>query len=94
MEYSQLLDEKLSQMFAWCAKQRIPVMAHTSESMGSDDASDQFGGPVGWNKLLDKFKEDDLPVINAGHFGGDEAGEGEVTNWTAEFGKNNEIRTR
>jgi len=83
----ELLDEKLSQMFAWCAKQRIPVMAHTSESMGSDDASDQFGGPVGWNKVLDKFKEDDLPVINAGHFGGDEAGEGEITNWTAEFGK-------
>lgn len=82
----KLLDQKLEQMFAWCAQERIPVMAHTAQSMGSDAAADEFGGPVGWQALLNKFTGNSLPVINAGHFGGDDSGEFGQNNWTSEFG--------
>jgi len=77
------LDNKLEQMFGWCADNKIPVMAHTSQSMGSDNDANLFGGPAGWQALLDKFSNrQNLPIINAGHFGGDETG----NNWTEALG--------
>lgn len=65
------LDEKLDALFTWCDQKGVPVMAHTGESMGRDDPSDEFGGPLGWAALLDKFQDKPPPLINAGHFGGD-----------------------
>ena len=78
------LDKKLEEMFGWCADNRVPVMAHTAQSMGSDNDANLFGGPEGWRALLYKFSnQQNVPIINAGHFGGDESG----NNWTTEFGK-------
>jgi hypothetical protein len=73
-----LLDDALLRLFKWCAKHEVPVMAHANQTMGRNDASDDFGGPVGWKALFDRFGKDNAagrstltPVINAGHFGGD-----------------------
>jgi predicted TIM-barrel fold metal-dependent hydrolase len=67
------LDARLLAMFTWCAENGVPVMAHADESMGADSAADGFGGPRGWQALLDKMKMQGLPppAINIGHFGGD-----------------------
>lgn len=81
-----LLDKKLEALFKYCAENAIPVMAHSGESMGRDNASDILGGPDGWRNLFDKFKTNKYPslVINAGHFGGDH-NKDIGGNWTNEF---------
>lgn len=81
------LDKKLAAMFDWCAPRGIPVMAHTNESMGRDNDGDQFGGPEGWKKLLERYKDrlvQEVPVINAGHFGGAAANTG-GKEWPEQF---------
>jgi hypothetical protein len=57
--------------------------------MGRDEPSDGFGGPQGWSKLLERFKNEGAPIINAAHFGGDLAkpvdGNGEEHQWPKAF---------
>ncbi|MGD8784860.1 MAG: hypothetical protein PVG75_10505, partial [Thioalkalispiraceae bacterium] len=80
----EALDQKLEAMFGWCADHQLPVMAHTSQSMGSDNKANLFGGPKGWAALLQRLSsQQKVPIINAGHFGGDEGG----NTWTTEFGR-------
>ncbi|MDH5217955.1 MAG: hypothetical protein OEX19_09685, partial [Gammaproteobacteria bacterium] len=75
----EALDLRLEAFFNYCAKNDIPVMAHTAKSMGKDEAADEFGGPRGWVSLSDSYKgKDKKPIINAGHFGGAE-------NWTIQM---------
>ena len=82
------LDRKLETLFIWCADQGVPVMAHTGESMGRDDASDEYSNPVGWGLLLDRFDGRIAPRINAGHFGGDIPKPGGAGNeWPTAFAK-------
>ena len=81
------LDLSLDKMFSWCAENSIPVMAHTEESMGRDDISDEFPKTKGWNKLIDHLATKSLhPVINTAHFGGDFAKDKRKPNtWTTDF---------
>ena len=80
------LDKKLEALFCWCADYGVPVMAHTGESMGRDDPSDEFAKPEGWTKLLARFSGKTPPVINAGHFGGDNSkDEHHPKNWPRRF---------
>lgn len=68
------LDRVLGEFWDKCTDLDIPVMAHAGESMGWDDNYDELGGPLGWEKLLDRYKgKAKGPIINAGHFGGDSA---------------------
>jgi predicted TIM-barrel fold metal-dependent hydrolase len=82
------LDGKLEKLFSWCAENSIPVMAHTGESMGRDDASDEFANPEGWKLLFEQFKGKNPPFINAGHFGGDEPKDPQSnSDWPKEYAK-------
>nr|WP_295784080.1 amidohydrolase family protein [Rhodoferax sp.] len=73
------LDRHLLEMFEWCANNGAPVMAHANRSMGRDAVSDEFGGPVGWQRLIAKFNGSIQTkyklTINAGHFGGQVEGD-------------------
>lgn len=76
----ELLDETMLELWTECEKRGVPVMAHTGESMGSDDAYNAMAEPVGWESLIKKFK--DSPVrINLGHFGGED----NKHQWTESF---------
>ena len=81
------LDERLFELFEWCAKNGVPVMSHTGESMGRDDDADEFPRPEGWEKLLKKFENRNPPTINAGHFGGDNSKDekNHPNNWPMRF---------
>ena len=70
---AQALDGVLREFWRTCAQLDVPVMAHTGQSMGKDDAHDELGGPAGWRALLDAQPGGVPPRVNAGHFGGDEA---------------------
>ncbi len=72
------LDAALARFWDVCRDLNVPVMAHTGETMGRDDAHDTLGGPIGWNALFERYKGQAAPRANAGHFGGD----GEANNWT------------
>lgn len=78
------LDAALKKMFDYCARMNVPVMAHANRSLGRDAAADNFGGPDGWRKLMDKYAgETKAPIIQLGHFGGDSSGDG--SNWPKDF---------
>lgn len=84
------LDRRLCDFFDLCAELKVPVIAHTGQSMGRDDASDRydmFGGPRGWRSLLARsMKGRQVPIIQAGHFGGDTTNSGaDGSNWSAVF---------
>ncbi len=67
-----------------CIQLDIPVMAHTSESMGKDEAHDKLGGPEGWKSLLAHYtKCGKSPRVNLGHFGGDT--DGSTNDWTQQM---------
>lgn len=71
----QQLDETLKEFWDACVKLDVPVMAHTNESMGEDAAHDAMGGPLGWAELFKLYQgAPGRPRVNAGHFGGDGAG--------------------
>lgn len=67
------LDRVLLALWVECERLGVPVMAHSGESMGSDDAHEAQAGPKGWRALLKHFENRPPPLVNAGHFGGDEA---------------------
>jgi len=65
------LDRVLAKFWDACVSLDVPVMAHTGETMGSDDAHDFLGGPQGWNALMARYADKAAPGVNLGHFGGD-----------------------
>jgi len=46
-------------------------MAHTGNSMGSDDAHNEAAGPIGWQALITERGSTHPAKVNLGHFGGD-----------------------
>ncbi|WP_233886410.1 amidohydrolase [Paraburkholderia flagellata] len=80
------LDEKLLQMFSWCAKNNVPVMAHSAESNGRDAGSDTFGGPDGWKALLNRIGTTPPVIGSLAHFGGGESASMTApNNWPERF---------
>ncbi|MBA8889713.1 hypothetical protein FHW12_003960 [Dokdonella fugitiva] len=76
------LDRRLATLFDWCVANEVPVMAHSNHSMGRDDASDAFGGTVGWTALEARYEGKPAPSVSLSHFGGDANGDGD---WPARF---------
>lgn len=65
------LDRVLLRLWEECSKRNVPVMAHTGNSMGSDDAHNQAAGPIGWQALITARGSAPPAKVNLGHFGGD-----------------------
>lgn len=76
------LDEKLAQFFVRCEELDVPVMAHANESNGRDAPHDKLAGVKGW-RLVDGLPKLKSLSVNAGHFGGAKAYNGD--DWTADF---------
>jgi predicted TIM-barrel fold metal-dependent hydrolase len=80
------LDTALKAFFDACASNDIPVMAHSSESMGRNDSYDGYGGPAGWAKLLAQYsRAAKVPIVNVAHFGGTAPDESPNNKWSTEF---------
>jgi hypothetical protein len=79
------LDEALQRFWLKCEELQVPVIAHASPSMGSDAAHNAFGGPPGWQALLEApfWTGDEAPRVSLGHFGGDSDAGG--NDWTQGF---------
>jgi predicted TIM-barrel fold metal-dependent hydrolase len=75
------INQRLELFWDMCLALDVPVMAHTNESMGMDDAHDALGGPEGWVALLKAYgSQGKSPRVNLGHFGGDTGRKG--NDWT------------
>ena len=75
------LDATLRAFFETCAELRIPVLAHAARSNGRDHTHDEFGGPKGWEALLERYASASrTQIVDFGHFGG-----GQGANWTQDF---------
>lgn len=79
------LNAALAAFWNRCIENDIPVLAHTSHSMGKDDAHNEYGGPLGWNDLFTYFADAKPPIVSLGHFGG--APTPGSKNWNAMFAK-------
>lgn len=74
------INAALKAFWEMCNGLKIPVMAHTGQSMGKDDGHDDLGGPEGWKALVEaQAKNNRSPTVNLGHFGGDD----DKNNWTS-----------
>lgn len=67
MPDSDELKKRMSRLYAWCSENSVPVMAHTSHSMGRDLAHDDLASPLRWQEVFRKFTQ---LHVNGGHFGG------------------------
>lgn len=75
------INQALEAFWDTCIELNIPVLAHTGQSMGKDDAHDLLGGPDGWNDLISAYaSKGRSPLVSLGHFGGDE--EKQANTWT------------
>lgn len=78
------MDEYLLQLFVWCAREKVPVMAHANRSMGRDAAADEASAPAGWRALAAAMPAGLTMRVNLGHLGGD-GNERLPNQWTREF---------
>jgi hypothetical protein len=82
------IDKRLEKLWQFSDEAEVPVMAHTNETMGSDEAHDRFGKPKGWEQLTLEYKTKlnlkKPPRVNLGHFGGS-GFDDKKNDWTAEF---------
>ncbi len=77
------LDRVLLGLWDECSKRNVSVMAHTGNSMGSDDAHNEAAGPIGWQALIKARGSAHPANVNLGHFGGDSSHD----NWNDELAK-------
>lgn len=80
----QKIQQALINLWRTCIELDVPVMAHSGESMGSDDEHNQLAGPTGWRVLAERYTSaspDRTPKVNLGHFGGDSI----ENTWTQQF---------
>lgn len=75
------LDRVLLRLWDECSKRNVPVMAHTGNSMGSDDAHNAVAGPIGWQALITARGSAHPARVSLGHFGGDSSHD----NWNNEL---------
>lgn len=66
-DFPQRLDNALSRLFAWCAENSVPVMAHATNSNGAGIRYAQRAHPNNWRKVL--LQHPNLR-LNLAHFGG------------------------
>lgn len=82
------LNATLKRFFLECNRLNIPVMAHANSTQGRDFEADQNSRPEVWKALIDEMaKEERVPLINLGHFGGNggDAADGTSNNWPLNF---------
>ena len=62
------LDAALSQLYAWCGANNVPIMAHTSHSFGPNADYEDRADPAFWGEVLEQRAFPRLR-INMAHFG-------------------------
>jgi predicted TIM-barrel fold metal-dependent hydrolase len=62
------LDAALSQLYAWCSTNNVPIMAHTSHSFGPNADYEDRADPAFWHDVLKQHAFPRLR-INMAHFG-------------------------
>ena len=78
------IDSKLNGLYALCRELKVPVMAHSNESMGRLPSHDILGGPEGWEAVF-SLSENHGTKVNLGHFGGQDGGGKGDGSWTRKF---------
>ena len=66
-DFGAKLDNALEELYLWCEKNAVPLMAHGSKSMGAAGGYGKRGAPKYWAKVLERHRK---LRLNLGHFGG------------------------
>ena len=62
------LDQVLDELFCWCAKEEVPVMAHSSTSNGPNQDFEDLATAQYWAPVLTKYKNLRVTFGHLGHF--------------------------
>jgi hypothetical protein len=65
-DLGRLLDDALFELYGWCEANRVPVMAHTSDSEGPSDEFEALTAANYWQRVPGEL------TVNFGHFGNTE----------------------
>ena len=65
--FGGLLDAALDQLYAWCASEAVPIMAHCAATQGAGAGYACRADPAFWGDVL---KRHPTLKLNLGHFGG------------------------
>jgi len=68
-DWAKALDEALANLYKWCAKEEVPILAHCSESQAPSADAGRRGGPKGWRDAVAMDGVSKLR-LNLGHLGG------------------------
>jgi len=66
-DLGQALDSSLHDLYDWCSREGVPIMAHGNDTSGTFRRFADRGNPVFWGRVAERYP--DLR-INIGHFGG------------------------
>lgn len=73
-EFGAKLDRAMHDLFKWCAKENVPIMAHGNDSNEAGRRYGKRAAPKWWAKVYDFPGNGDRPYknlkVNLGHFGG------------------------
>ena len=53
--YGTRIDERLAALYTWCVVNEVPLIAHSSESMGISKDCQHNGGPDDWKAALSRW---------------------------------------
>jgi predicted TIM-barrel fold metal-dependent hydrolase len=66
---AKAVNDALDRLYSWARDANVPIMAHTSHSIGSSAAKEECAVPWGWHTALQAIPK---LFVQAGHFGGDD----------------------
>jgi predicted TIM-barrel fold metal-dependent hydrolase len=67
-EFGKRLDEALDGLYAWCEKEQVPILAHTTESQSAGPDFAARAEPKFWLSVLEKYPRLRLNLAHFGNF--------------------------
>jgi predicted TIM-barrel fold metal-dependent hydrolase len=67
-EFGRRLDQALDRLYAWCAAEDVPVLAHTTDSQSAGPDFATRAEPRFWQAVLDKYPNLRLNLAHFGNF--------------------------
>jgi predicted TIM-barrel fold metal-dependent hydrolase len=75
-EFGKRLDDALDSLYAWCEREQVPILAHTTESQSAGPDFAARAEPKFWLSVLEKYPRLRLNLAHFGNFSQAFAGNG------------------
>lgn len=66
--FGERVDEELFALYRWCEAEEIPILTHTTATIGAEYNYESRASPEYWQSVLDRFPELRVNLAHFGHF--------------------------